>query len=223
MRTTVIIGWVCAIGSLLAIAGGHLGTQQLSWKANQISTYAATAPYDYFITLSMLLSTVSLLVVGVLVSKHRIIGDSYLAHIIPLLAGAAASGLIMLACFEETAKSLKILKHSGFWAIRVQSFHDAGLLIFFYSSLVLTGLLGIAVFINRKSLIDKVFGGCMFLSPLSFLLMTTPWPQKVGFVGNTIGINQRAGLFCLWLAVVFLLSIASKKAIFVDSKSRAVK
>jgi hypothetical protein len=131
----------------------------------------------------------------------------------------------MLACYEETAKSLKILKHSNFWAIRVQSFHDAGLQIFFFSSLILLGLIGVAALINRTILIEKMIGGfILILSPLSYLLMRTSWPKMLGFVDiTTVGVKQRSSLFCLWLALVLFLYIASNNANSADAKSSAAE
>lgn len=190
---------------------GHLGAGRLNWLANQISTYAAVAPHDHFITASILLSSFTLLVVALLVSRHQIVGTSVYAHLIPLLAGAAASGLIVLSCFEETASSISQLKNAGFWAIRVQSFHDAGLLIFFYSSMILVMLLGVLVSINTRELITRLSGGAIAgMGPVSYFLMTTAWPKYVGLQGITVGANERASLFCLWLAVVLLLAHASR-------------
>ena len=199
------------MASFLLMAIGHLGTHQLSWVSSQISSYPATAPHDYFVTSSIFLSSLSLVIIGILVSKYKILGRSYFAHLIPGLSGAAAAGLIMLASYEETAKTLSLLKQSGFWAIRVQSFHDAGLFIFFYSALLLVMLLGLLAMIHNKEFNYKVLGGIIFSAgPASYLLMTTRWPKAIGFEGVTTGVNQRAALFCLWMAVTLILVIVSR-------------
>lgn len=212
MRIIRITGWVSVVTSLVLMLLGHLGTHELSWISSQISTYAAIAPYDYFITSSILLSALSLLIIGILASKYQIFGTNYFTHLVPGLSGAAASGLFMLAYYEESVRSLSMLKHSGFWAIRIQSFHDAGLLIFFYSSVLLVMMLGILVILYNSKIATKIIGGVIFsMGPASYFLMTTTWPKYIGFDGVTVGVNQRAALFCLWLAVAMVLALASNK------------
>lgn len=214
MRTVLAIGWLSTVASLFSMVIGHLGVHEMSWVSAQISTYAASAPHDYFVTSSMLLSAFSLIVIGVLVSKYHIVGTGFLAHFVSPLSGAAASGLILVAYFEETATTLNILKQSGFWAIRIQSFHDAGLLIFFYSTVLLVMFLGLLVLTSNLKARTKVLGGAILaMGPASYFLMTTPWPKFIGLDGVTIGANQRAALFCLWLAIALVLIMASTKAI----------
>ncbi len=214
MKTVLVIGWLSTVASLFSMVIGHLGVHEMSWVSAQISTYAATAPYDYFITSSMLLSAFSLIIIGVLVSNYHIVGTGFLAHFVPPLSGAAASGLILVAYFEETATTLNMLKQSGFWAIRIQSFHDAGLLIFFYSTVLLVMLLGVLVLTSNLKVGTKVLGGIVLaMGPASYFLMTTTWPKFIGLDGVTIGANQRSALFCLWLAVALVLAIVSTKAI----------
>lgn len=214
MRHIIIVGWTSIISSFLLMTIGHLGTHDLSWVSSQISTYAATAPYDYLVTTSILLSSLSLLIVGILVSKYKILGSSYFAHLVPALSGAAAAGLIMVAYYEETAKTISLLKQSGFWAIRVQTFHDAGLFIFFNSALLLVMLLGILAIIYNSKKINKILGVVVFsVGPVSYFLMTTRWPKLIGFEGVTTGVNQRAALFFLWVAVTIVLVMASNKSL----------
>lgn len=206
-------GLIIAFLSLFSMVLGHFGTHELNLMSFQISTYAAQAPYDHLITTSMLLSSLTLLIISFLNSKFQIYSSSYLAHFIPALSGAASFGLIMLAYFEETAKNLSELKQSGFIAIRIQSLHDAGLLMFFYSSLLLVMLLGMLTIIYNYKKINKVLGGIILcMAPVSFVLMTTKWPKAIGFEGVTVGLNQRAALFCLWLAFTITLVIASNKS-----------
>lgn len=212
MRTTIIIGWVSVVASFILMAAGHQGTHELSWVSSQISTYAATAPYDYLVTTSILLSSLSLLIIGILVSKYKIFSVSYFAHLVPALSGAAASGLVMLSYYEETAKTVSLLKQSGFWAIRIQSFHDAGLFVFFYSAMLMVMLIGTLAIVYNSKITSKILGGIIFMTgPSAYFLMTTRWPKFIGFEGVAIGVNQRAALFCLWIAVTLILVLASKK------------
>ena len=144
MKYTAITGLIFAVLALIAMLIGHTGAHELSWVSNQISTYAAKAPKDRWITTAMLLACGSLVCFGLLVSKYETLGRSLVAHGVTMLAGAATSGLILLACFEETATSLSALSKLGFAAIRQQSFHDAGLMVFFYCSIALGVVAGIA-------------------------------------------------------------------------------
>jgi len=210
MLGTAILGWVLAVAALMAMVIGHFGDHDLSWQAQQISTYAATAPYDSFVTASMLLSAAAIVVVTVLVSKHGLIGSGYGVHMVPPLAGAAAAGLVMVASYEETAASLTMLKHAGFWSIRQQSFHDAGLQVFFYSGVVLVTALGAISILRGSVLVERLLGGLILsFGPGSFLLMRTSWAEAIGLAGPTIGLQQRAALICLWLAMVCVLVIAT--------------
>jgi multisubunit Na+/H+ antiporter MnhC subunit len=213
MRNLIILGWASMAASLLAMVFGHLGTQKLDWVSDQISTYAAVAPHAGFITTAIILSAVTLLILGVLVSKYRILGTTHFAHIAAMFTGAAAAGLITLAHFKETARNLVELKQAGFWAIRVQSFHDAGLMIFFYSSLAWLMLAGLLIISHYNRVVDKIQGGIILISgPVSYLLMRTKWPHLFGITGVTTGLNERAAFFILWLAAALLFFIASRVA-----------
>ena len=219
MNTVIKFGWTIVVTSLLFMIVGHFGSHDLSWTSSQISTYAATSPLDYFVTTAMLLSALSLLIVGLLASKYKVLGNSYMANIVPALSGAAASGLVILTLYEETAPTRRVLRELGFRAVRVQSFHDAGLQIFFYSSLLLVILTGILCFISSKTMTSKILSGVLFgMGPLSFFLSSSAWPRYLGFQGGIGGLKQRAGLFCLWLAVVLFLKLVSDKSFKQNAK-----
>ncbi len=212
MRGTAILGWIFTVGALFAMVTGHFGAHGLSWQAQQISTYAATAPFDAFVTASMLLSAAAILVVGVLITKYGLFGHAIWVHLVPPMAGAAAAGLVMVASYEETAPSLTLLKQASFLAIRLQSFHDAGLQVFFYSSVLLITTLGALAILSGATLVERLIGVLILsLGPGSFLLMRASWTQAIGMAGASIGLQQRAALLCLWLAVVCVLVIASGK------------
>lgn len=197
--------------SLLSMVIGHFGVKKLDWVSDQISTYAASAPHAGFITVAIILSAMTLLILGILVTKYHILGRTHFAPIVAMLAGAAAAGLITLAHFKETARNLADLKQAGFWAIRVQSFHDAGLMIFFYSSLAWLTLAGLLVLIHYNRAMDKFLGAIiLFSGPASYLLMRTRWPHLLGFSGTTTGLNERAAFLILWLAAALLIFIASR-------------
>ena len=213
MRIAVLTGWAITSAAMAAMVIGHLGSHDLNWRTDQISTYAATAPFDGLVTLSMLLSAGALVVAGLLASRYGLFGNGIWNHAIPLLAGAAAVGLIMLAHYEETARTLAALRQSGFGAIRQQSFHDAGLQIFFYSGVLLVTVMGVLTMALGVSLAERLVGILMFgLGPGSFLLMTTAWTRAIGIEAPATGLQQRASLLCLWLAMVCVLVIATGRS-----------
>ncbi len=212
MNKTRTAGWAALVSSLIAMVIGHTGEHRLSWTANHISTFAAQAPRDAWITASMLLFAATLLFIGILISRYHLLGTHYPAHVVSLLTGAAIAGLVLLAYFEETAMTMKALLQTDFAGIRQQSFHDAGLLVFFYSSLLLTILAGVICLLFRKGVSRKISGVVVTcLGPASFLLMTTSWPTLIGITAPASGLRQRVSLLCIWLAMALLLALASGK------------
>lgn len=211
-RIVIVAGWITLLSALLAMIIGHTGSPNLSWETNQISTYAALAPHDKWITASMLLAGLTLACIAVLTSRYGILGTGTTVHAAPMLAGAAIAGLLLLAGFEETAATIRILKHAGFDAIRQQSFHDAGLLIFFYSSIALALMLGMLTIIRSTRWKGKALGLAVgILAAAAYPLMTTDWPNAMGVLGAGPGLQQRASLFSLWLAIALVLLDASGK------------
>ncbi len=209
-RILLATGWVTLVSALIAMIIGHTGSHDLSWETNQISTYAATATHHGWITAAMVLPCLALVCISILVSRYKVLGDTNLAHTVPLLAGAGISGLLILAVFKETARTMSMLKNSGFDAIRQQSFHDAGLLIFFYSTILLAVLSGILIIAQAAAWKRKILGGSVALSGLAaFPLMTMPWPRMIGILNAVPGLKQRASLLSLWLAIALVLAVAS--------------
>lgn len=192
---------------------GHTGIHHLDWKINQISTYAATAPRDGWITASMLLACLTLGCISVLVSRFRTLGADGISHAVPILIGATVAGLLTLSAFKETATTVGMLKHLSFDAIRQQSFHDAGLLIFFYSCITLTIVLGVLMVFRATDRKGKVAGlAVILLATGSYPLMITGWPAVIAASGAGPGLKQRASLFSLWLAIALVLTVASGMA-----------
>lgn len=209
MRNIVIAGWTAAILALVTMFIGHMGAPDLSWISNHISTYTAQSPNDAWITASMMISAAALLMISILISRHQILGTGYAVHLLPVLIGAVIAGLVLLALFEETAMTIKILKRSTFGAIRQQSFHDAGLMVFFYGAIFTAILAGLSCTIFRHAKSDKILGILIAgLGPAAYYLMTTPWPALIGVNGPSAGLRQRASLLCIWLSMALLLSLA---------------
>ena len=207
-RILIVAALISAMAAMIAMWIGHSGDHSLSWKINQISTYAATAPHGRWVTASMLLSCLTLLILGVLAVRFKLLGDSYFTHLVPILVGATTSGLLMLAAYEETARNMSLLKKASFMAIRQQSFHDAGLMIFFYSAILLIITLGILLMFQASQLRERISGiGVSLFGIFTYPLMTTAWPASLGVQGTGPGLQQRASLFCLWVAVVLVLGL----------------
>ena len=219
MKYTAIAGLTSANLSLITMLIGHMGKHNLSWMSYQISSFAANAPNDSWITGSMLISCFSLLCIGVLISKYQILGVNYFIHLLPILIGAAISGLLVLATFEETARTLKALKALPFDEIRQQSFHDAGLMVFFYCSICLSIMAGFFCMIcqkGKKKLLGLIISS---MGPASFFLMTTSWPKLIGINGHSAGLKQRASLMSLWIAMALLLLLAFNISLKRDRES----
>ncbi len=199
---------------MIAMIIGHTGNNDLSWELNQISSYAATAQRHEWITAAMILPCLTLICISIFTSRYEILGDTHLVHIVPLLTGSAISGLLTLASFKETARTISILKSSGFDAIRQQSFHDAGLLIFFYSGILLAVLFGILIIEHAADRRNKILGGSVTLLGLgAFPLMALPWPRMIGILTAVPGLKQRASLLSLWLAITLVLAAISGQII----------
>jgi hypothetical protein len=210
MRPMLKITWASAVLALLAMIVGHLDAGRLSPVSDEISLYVVKAPFGGFIEASILLSAVSLFLVGILITRHAVVGSGFLAHLVPFLAGAAASGLYLIARFEETAPTAGALKKAGLAAVRVQSFHDAGFLLFFNSAILLAVVLGLLVVLNSGNAMGRAAGFAVAaMGPLAHIVMRAPWPGYVGLRGVTVGAHERAALLCLWLAVVLALLVVT--------------
>ncbi len=213
MRVLTVLGWVLSFIALTAMVIGHLGEHGLNWRLDQISSYAARAPYDHLVTAAMLASAAAVACVGCLAAQEEIIDARPWSHLAPLMAGAAAAGLVMLAFYEESAAGLAALQNADLRAVRQQSFHDAGLQTFFYGSVLLVALLGALIVLCDRALGGKILGALILMSgPGALFLMTNPWTRMLGLAGAQTGLQQRAALFCLWLALVLFLSLATWRA-----------
>lgn len=200
------MAWMALINAPVTMIIGHLGTHELNWVQNQISTYAAQAPYNGWIIASMVLSALVLLCIGILISIHPVFGRTLGSKLVSMILGAAVAGLILIAHFKETAINLKQLKAAGFDAIRQQSFHDAGLLIFFHGAILALILSGLIIMVKDRGWIRRLLGGIIGISgPAAYWVMTASWTHYLGIDGTTIGLKQRVAFLCLWFGFGLLL------------------
>ena len=129
-----------------------------------------------------------------------------------MMFGAAVSGLLIVAYFKETAASIVQLKKMGFEAIRQQTFHDAGLLLFFYGSAAALAIAGLVVALRAADWLGRVSGIVVALSgPIAYGALISPWPQYLGFVGADAGLKQRAAFLALWAGGLVLLTVVTNK------------
>ncbi len=211
LSASISIAWLSFLLAPVAMLIGHLGAHDLDWTSNQISTFAARAPHGNWITCSMLLTVLGLLFISLALSESHVFNKGPVKQIIPMLTGAAAAGLLTLAAYQETATSARLLRNMSFDAIRQQSFHDAGLMIFYYGSILLLVISGLWVMVRQKDPIGRMMGVLVAGSgPFSFLAMTSSWPGHFGFSGAVPGIKQRMAFLCLWLGVLILLTFMTK-------------
>jgi hypothetical protein len=201
-RISLVLMWL----ALLSMFLGHLGDHPLNWRADQISIYAARAPWDAWITLSMILVSLAMVLLGILIGRYHFLGKHGLSQLLPQLSGGIIAGLFLIANFEAVAGSFAELRGSSMGTIHHQGFHDAGLYLLFHGSIILVMMLGLAMMLVQQNSGKKLLGFLIFLmGPLAYMLMTGDWPQWLDLSGPTIGIKQRASLFSLWLAMVLLL------------------
>ena len=213
-RILVFTSWAAIFAAMAAMIIGHTGATGLTPLAHQISTYAATAPHQDWITAGMLLPSVALGAIGMLISGHRLLGDSWLAHVAPLLAGAAAAGLLTLAAFKESAPTMAALKGASLDAIIQQSIHNAGLMIFFYSTVLLILLCGGLTVARAPAWLGRLAGvAAIALALAAEPLMVTHWPHALGIEGTSYGLQQRVSLASLWLAAALILLAARPPAL----------
>lgn len=211
MREQILFrtAWLALFAALMAMLVGHAGSMGLNPVANQISTYAAHAPHHAWVTVGIILPCLTLACIGMLASRHKMLGDGWLAHLVPQLAGAASSGLLMLAVFKEAVPDMAMLRHASVDNIIQESFHNAGLMIFFYSALALVILGGGLTVFHGAGRRSRLMGSAVILLGLATQpLMLEPWPQLLGVPGETYGLQQRASLLSLWLGAALVLLAA---------------
>jgi len=211
-RITIAIAWLALLTAPIALVVGHLGLHNLSWARNQISTYAALAPNGAWITAAMLLTALSLLCLGISISSRRAPGADLLNQIVSMMFGVAVSGLLILACFEETAMNMNQLKKSSFAAIRQQTFHDVGLLLFFYSSTIVLTISGAIVALHGSDWTRRVSGAIIAVTgPIAYVALTSSWPKFLGLGDVDAGMKQRGAFLSLWIGALLLLTLITNK------------
>ena len=206
-RIARVVAWISLFAAAIALVIGHLGTHEFHWTYNQISTYAARAPNAAWMTAGMLFSALASVCLGLCVSWRRAREPSLLSVLAAMGFGVAAAGLVLLACFKETAMNVPRLRQLGFDAVRQQTFHDAGLLLFFCGATFDMATSGLIVTLEDRDYRSRLQGTMIGATGVAAgFLMTNAWPDYLGIADASIGIRQRAALFCLWIGAALLLA-----------------
>ena len=214
IRTGVIIAWIVLFAAPLALLIGHLGADNLNWLENGVSTYAAHAPHGNWVSAGILLAGLSIACLGVGISLNTRLRISLLSQIASMCCGAAASGLLMLCRCQETANNIEALKRMEFAAVRQQTFHDAGLLIFVSGAVLALMISGLTAMVRSASWGDRLLAAVVFGSgPIACAAVISSSQGPVGFLGTAPGLKQRAAFLCLWVGALCLMTLLTKAAV----------
>jgi hypothetical protein len=213
MRAGVIIAWIVLFAAPLVLFVGHLGADRLNWVENGISTYAATAPHGNWISAGILLAGLSIVCLGVGISVNTRLRINILSQIASMCCGAAAAGLLMLCRCQETANNIEALKRMEFAAIRQQTFHDAGLLMFVCGAVLALMISGLIAMVRSTGWGSRLLAAVVFVSgPIACATVISSSQGSAGFLGTAPGLKQRAAFFCLWVGACCLMTLLTKAA-----------
>ena len=213
MRTAIISAWIVLFAAPLALFIGHLGADNLSWTRNGISTYAVAAPHANWVSAGILLAGLSIACLGVGISMSTRLRINILSPIASMCCGAAAAGLLMLCRFQETANNIEALKRMEFAAIRQQTFHDAGLLLFVSSAVLALMISGLIAMARSTSWGSRLLAAVVFVSgPIACAIVISFAQGPAAFLGAAPGLKQRVAFFCLWVGALCLMVLLTKAA-----------
>ena len=171
---------IALIFSLLGMALGHVGASELDWHRDPISTFAARAPLHMFVTGSMILTALAIVLLGCDIAIEPQRPPAFKYGFLACLAGASAAGLLTVALFKEPVQWTVPHPSPTEDQVRVQAFHDCGLMLFFYGSAVtLTLLSGIWIADSRN--IGRLFG----ILPFVFVVAAKWGVFKVETIGDS--------------------------------------
>ena len=184
---------IALIFSFLGMALGHVGATELDWHRDPISTFAARAPLHMFVSGSMLLTALAIVLLGCDIAIGPKRPPVFIYGVLPCLAGASAAGLLIVALFKEPVQWTLPHPSPTEDQVRVQAFHDSGLMLFFYGSAVtLTLLSGIWIAGSRN--IRRLVG----ILPFAFVVAAKWGVSYIPLAGNSGGIRQRITMLLLW-------------------------
>ena len=175
---------------------GHVNDGALNWKVNQISTYAAQAPHDNWITAGMVFSVLALLSMGTVV--QNLIPNRWIGTCISHMYGMSAGGLLLLTIFEEKVSGFKNLGNNGVASYK-QGFHDGGLILFFIGTAISIALTGCVLTYSER-------GWRRWGSSVLLLFPIGAWFSREMIIqSGQVGLYQRAAFLCFWCAYCLLM------------------
>ena len=184
---------IALIFSLLGMALGHFGATELDWHRDPISTFAARAPLHKFVTGSMILAALAIFLLGCDIAIGPKRQPTFIYGVVACLAGASAAGLLTVALFKEPVQWTLPHPSPTEDQVRVQAFHDCGLMLFFYGSAVTLMLLS-GIWIAGSRNIRRLFG----ILPFTFVVAAKWGVYYIPLAGNSGGIRQRITMLLLW-------------------------
>lgn len=194
------------LAAVCAMVLGHtLGNHSLEWTRSHISTFAAHAPYGDLITLGMLLVAAFEITLGLQLTFSSPFKHMLWAHAACQLLAVSASGIVILAAFEESLlySSPRKHEHMGPLLERQQYFHECGVLLFFTSALLASCVAGTGAFFSTPHRTGKL-GGLAMLLCIAMVVVCQVIDNDVLYVGK--GLRQR-GIFVLMGLAAFILKL----------------
>jgi len=184
---------------------GHAGEHDIDWVQSGISTFAAKAPRDDWVTASMILFALASAQLGLMLSLTGRLCHRLSAHLASMLLGCTSVGLLLVACYEESYP----YPPQNFDAVRQQAFHDAGVMIFFFCALLALLIIGGTNLLcpkardNGFAFVERLTGlGLLVFFALTQEIMRRNWPTRIGFKGPAMGLRQRSSFSCLGIGLL---------------------
>ena len=202
MKTYTRVNIALLILIPMCLIAGHFNDGALDWKVNQISSYAAKAPHDNWITAGMAISV--LLLLSMATAVQNLIPNRWIGTGISQIYAMSASGLLLLTTNEETVSGTKNLMKNGKLSYQ-QGFHDGGLLLFFAGTILAIILTGLTLTYSEK-------GWRRWASSVLLLFPIGAWfSREMILESGQVGLYQRAAFLCFWAACCLLTILQAKR------------
>uniref|UniRef100_A0A6V3R5E7 Uncharacterized protein n=1 Tax=Lotharella globosa TaxID=91324 RepID=A0A6V3R5E7_9EUKA len=205
---------LCLFSAIACLVVGHSGEHDIDWIQRGISTFAANAPNDDWVTASILLFALCAALLGLMLSLTGRLRHRMSAHVASMLLGNTAVGLVFVAWFEE----VKAYPPRGYAAVRQQTFHDAGVLIFFTCSLMVLVIIGTSCLLSpptldassanercaTSALFQRIVGlALLSIAPLTNAIKDRNWTGRLlGLPGAAMGLRQRASFAAVGMGLL---------------------
>mmetsp|Transcript_6603 Transcript_6603/g.13083 ORF Transcript_6603/g.13083 Transcript_6603/m.13083 type:complete len:263 (-) Transcript_6603:23-811(-) len=209
---------LCLASAIACLLFGHSGDHDIDWVQRGISTFAANAPRDDWVTASIFLFALCSVLLGLMLSLTGPLRHRLSAHVASMLLGSTAVGLCMVAWFEEVRNH----PPRGYDAVRQQTFHDAGVMTFFFCALMALVVLGTSCLLcppsssavggrgddgrhssflgaRTQAWAERLLGLVLIgITPLTSAIKDRNWTGRLlGLPGAAMGLRQRTSFAVL--------------------------